>query len=62
MREVGGAAGVAVVSTVLVAGSGLAGFHTAFAFIGVLAGLGVVVAAAGLRPRASGAEHVRADA
>ena len=47
MREVGGAAGVAVVSTVLVAGSGLAGFHQAFAFIGVLAGLGVVVAAAG---------------
>ena len=47
MREVGGAAGVAVVSTVLVAGSGLAGFHEAFAFIGVLAGLGVVVAAAG---------------
>jgi hypothetical protein len=36
-----------VVSTVLVAGSGLAGFHQAFAFIGVLAGLGVVVAAAG---------------
>ena len=47
MREVGGAAGVAVVSTVLVAGSGLGGFHAAFAFIGVLAGLGVVVAAAG---------------
>jgi EmrB/QacA subfamily drug resistance transporter len=47
MREVGGAAGVAVVSTVLVAGSGLGGFHVAFAFIGVLAGLGVVVAAAG---------------
>ena len=52
MREVGGAAGVAVVSTVLVAGSGLGGFHTAFAFIGVLAGLAVLVAAAGFaRPR-----------
>ena len=47
MREVGGAAGVAVVSTVLVAGSGLGGFHAAFAFIGVLAGLGVLVTAAG---------------
>ena len=47
MREVGGAAGVAVVSAVLVAGSGLAGFHAAFAFIGVLAGLAVLVAAAG---------------
>ncbi len=47
MREVGGAAGVAVVSTVLVSGSGLAGFHEAFAFIGVLAGLAVVVAAVG---------------
>jgi sugar phosphate permease len=55
MREVGGAAGVAVVSTVLVAGSGLGGFHAAFAFIGVLAGLGVVVAAAGFarEPRAT---------
>ena len=48
MREVGGAAGVAVVSTVLVAGTGLDGFHAAFAFIGVLAGLAVVVSAAGL--------------
>jgi EmrB/QacA subfamily drug resistance transporter len=47
MREVGGAAGVAVVSTVLVSGSGLGGFHQAFAFIGVLSGLAVVVAAAG---------------
>ena len=55
MREVGGAAGVAVVSTVLVSGSGLGGFHSAFAFIGVLAGLGVLVAAAGFacRPHAA---------
>jgi sugar phosphate permease len=44
MREIGGAAGVAAVSTVLVAGSGLRGFHTAFAFIGVLA---VLIAATG---------------
>lgn len=47
MRDIGGAAGVATVSTVLVTGSGLDGFHTAFAAIGVLAGLGVIVAAAG---------------
>lgn len=47
MREIGGAAGVAAVSTVLVAGSGLAGFHAAFAAIGVLAALGLVVAATG---------------
>ena len=62
MREVGGAAGVAVVSTVLVAGSGLGGFHAAFAFIGVLAGLGVVVAAAGFARDRQAREHVRADA
>jgi hypothetical protein len=47
MREIGGAAGVAAVATVLVGGSGLDGFHTAFAFIGVLAALGVITAAAG---------------
>ncbi|WP_163505954.1 MFS transporter [Fodinicola acaciae] len=47
MREVGGAAGVAAVSTVLVSGSGLAGFHLAFLFIGGLAVLGVAVAAFG---------------
>jgi hypothetical protein len=47
MREIGGAAGVAAVSTVLVAGSGLRGFHTAFAFIGVLAVIGVLIAATG---------------
>lgn len=52
MREIGGAAGVAAVSTVLVAGTGLAGFHAAFAAIGVLAALGVVVAATGFRRRA----------
>lgn len=51
MREIGGAAGVAVVSTVLVAGSGLAGFHTAFTFIGVLAVLGMVTAAIGFTAR-----------
>ena len=45
--EIGGAAGVASVSTVLVARSGLDGFHAAFTVIGVLALLGVVVAATG---------------
>ncbi|MCP3801934.1 MFS transporter [Allokutzneria sp. A3M-2-11 16] len=49
MREIGGAAGVAAVSTVLVAGTGLGGFHTAFAAIGVLAGLGAVTATIGFR-------------
>jgi sugar phosphate permease len=49
MREIGGAAGVAAVSTVLVAGTGLDGFHTAFATIGILAGLGAITAATGFR-------------
>jgi EmrB/QacA subfamily drug resistance transporter len=47
MREIGGAAGVAAVAAVLVAGTGLDGFHAAFAAIGILAMLGVVIAAAG---------------
>lgn len=47
MREVGGAAGVAAVSTVLVAGSGLGSFHAAFACIGVLTVAGAVIAATG---------------
>jgi EmrB/QacA subfamily drug resistance transporter len=51
MREVGGAAGVAAVSMVLVGGSGLGGFHAAFAVIGVLAGVAVLVAATGFRRR-----------
>ncbi|MFL6074960.1 MAG: MFS transporter [Mycobacteriales bacterium] len=51
MREIGGAAGVAAVSTVLVTGSGLGGFHAAFAFIVVLAVTGVVTAAAGFASR-----------
>ncbi len=45
MCEIGGAAGVAAVSTVLVAGSGLDGFHAAFGFIALLALLGVLTAA-----------------
>ncbi|WP_228000504.1 MFS transporter [Nocardia australiensis] len=52
MREIGGAASVAAVSTVFVAGTGLDGFHAAFAAIAILAGLGAIVAATGFRPGA----------
>jgi EmrB/QacA subfamily drug resistance transporter len=55
MREIGGAAGVAAVSTVLASGSGLAGFHTAFAVIGAIAVGGVVVALVGFARRARAA-------
>ncbi len=51
-REVGGAAGVAAVSAVLVAGSGLDGFRAAFAFVAILAALGVVTAVVGFGRRA----------
>lgn len=49
VSEIGGAAGVAAVSTVLVAGPGLDGFQTAFAAIGILAGLAAITAATGFR-------------
>jgi EmrB/QacA subfamily drug resistance transporter len=53
-REIGGAAGVAAVSTVLVVNSGLDGFRTAFAAIGVLMVLSAVTAAVGFaRPSRS---------
>jgi EmrB/QacA subfamily drug resistance transporter len=48
-REIGAAAGVAAIATVLVAGTGLDGFHTAFVAIGILAGLGAITAATGFR-------------
>ncbi|TDD71282.1 MFS transporter [Jiangella aurantiaca] len=51
MREIGGAAGVATVSAVLVAGSGLDGFHTAFALVAVLAVLGLVATLVGFARR-----------
>jgi EmrB/QacA subfamily drug resistance transporter len=51
MTEIGGAVGVALVSTVLVAGSAVAGFHSAFAVTGCLAGLGVVASAVGFGRR-----------
>lgn len=50
-REVGGAAGVAVVSAVLVAGSGIDGFRAAFVFVAVLAVLGIVTAVTGFGRR-----------
>ncbi|MEJ3651767.1 MFS transporter [Actinomycetes bacterium KLBMP 9759] len=51
MREVGGAAGVAAVATVLVAGSGLAGFHLAFAVVGGLIILALITAVIGFARR-----------
>ncbi len=49
MREIGGATGVAAVSTVLVNGAGVDGFHAAFAAIGVLAVAGALIAGIGFR-------------
>ena len=45
MREIGGAAGVAAVSTALVSQAGLDGFRAAFVVICVAAALGAVTAA-----------------
>ena len=45
MREIGGAAGVAAVSTVLVSRAGLDGFRAAFVVICVAAAIGAVIAA-----------------
>ena len=55
MREIGGAAGVAGVSTVLVTGAGLGGFQAAFGFIGLLAIIAAVAAAVGFAGGARGA-------
>jgi EmrB/QacA subfamily drug resistance transporter len=49
MREIGGAAGVAAVSTVLVSRTGLNGFHAAFTVISIAAALGALTAATGFR-------------
>jgi EmrB/QacA subfamily drug resistance transporter len=57
MREIGGAAGVAAVSTVLVSRSGLSGFRAAFVVISVAAAVGAVVAAAGFQRHPRPAEH-----
>ena len=51
MREIGGAAGVAAVSTVLVSTAGLDGFRAAFVVIAIAAALGALVAGLGFRRR-----------
>jgi predicted MFS family arabinose efflux permease len=51
MREVGGAAGVAAVSTALVSRTGLAGFHAAFVLIAIVSGVGAVTAAVAFQRR-----------
>jgi len=55
MREVGGAAGVAAVSTALVSQSGLAGFHAAFVLIAVVSGVGALTAAVAFERRTASA-------
>ena len=52
MREIGGAAGVAAVSTVLVSRAGLDGFRAAFVVISIAAALGALTAGIGFRSRA----------
>jgi hypothetical protein len=51
MREIGGAAGVAAVSTVLVSRTGLDGFHAAFLVISIVAAIGALAAAAGFQTK-----------
>jgi EmrB/QacA subfamily drug resistance transporter len=51
MREIGGAAGVAAVSTVLVSRAGLDGFHAAFVVIAIAAALGALTAATAFQRR-----------
>jgi hypothetical protein len=55
MREVGGAAGVAAVSTALVSRAGLAGFHAAFVLIAVVSGVGALTAAVAFQRRTASA-------
>ena len=65
MREIGGAAGVAAVSTMLVSRTGLDGYRAAFVVISIAAALGAVTAGIGFprRPETSGEEElVRAAA
>jgi MFS family permease len=51
MREIGGAAGVAAVSTVLVSRAGLDGFRAAFVVISIAAALGAVTAGTAFQRR-----------
>jgi EmrB/QacA subfamily drug resistance transporter len=57
MREVGGAAGVAAVSTVLVSQPGLDGFHAAFLVICIAGALGAITATVAFERRARAAEE-----
>jgi EmrB/QacA subfamily drug resistance transporter len=57
MREIGGAAGVAAVSTVLVSQVGLDGFHAAFLVICIAAALGALTATVAFERRARSAEQ-----
>lgn len=50
MREIGGAAGAAIVTTALVASAGLDGFHSGFVLIVVFALVGVAITAIGISP------------
>ena len=52
MREIGGAAGVAAVSTVLVSRAGVDGFRAAFAAICIVAALGALTAGTAFPRRA----------
>lgn len=57
MREIGGAAGVAAVSTVLVSQAGLTGFHAAFVVICIAAALGAITATVAFERRAREADE-----
>jgi hypothetical protein len=58
MREIGGAAGVAAVSTVLVSQVGFDGFHAAFLVICIAAALGALTATVAFERRSrSGADE-----
>jgi EmrB/QacA subfamily drug resistance transporter len=62
MREIGGAAGIAAVSTALVSRAGLNGFHAAFTAISIAAALGALTAATGFRRVDRPAEQPAPDA
>ena len=55
MREIGGAAGVAAVSTVLVSQAGVDGFHAAFLVICIAGALGALTATVAFERRARSA-------
>jgi EmrB/QacA subfamily drug resistance transporter len=57
MREIGGAAGVAAVSTVLVSRAGLDGFRAAFVVIGIAAALGAITAGVAFQRRTQRADY-----